>query len=217
MTWIWICLGILGLLSLLLLSRVTFRLSFQMGEDFSGQIRYLFLHFSFPIQEKPEKEKPKKKTEKKKKPDKKTSIRDIIQEKGLFGFLEFLSHLAAIAANSVKRLMDHFQLKELKILVSVASEDAATTAVLYGSVGSVVYPAAGTLITAFHCTHYNVQVIPDFEQKDSSAQLYLHGSVRLVFVLAAMPYALLRYLKASVRQKLREDRPSENDGKATAK
>lgn len=211
MTWIWVFLGIFGLLALLLTARVIVRLSFQMEDGFSGEVHYLFFHLSFPAPEQSEKNREEKK-QKKDKPDKKTSIRDIIKEKGLFGLLEFLSQLASIANGAAKRLLAHFRLNELNIRVTVASEDAATTAVLYGSVGGVVYPAAGTLITAFHCKHYNVQIVPDFEQENCSAQLYLHGRVRLVFLLTAGLYALLRYLKTAVHQKLQE-----NQQKAPAK
>ena len=219
MTWVWILLGFLGLLALALAARVKIHLSFEMEDGFSGEARYLFFHYRFPTEEAPEKEAEKKKKEEKKKgkPDKKQSVRDIIKEKGFTGFLSFLSELASIAAGAAKRLLAHFILKELKIRVVLGAEDAATTAVLYGTVGGVVYPAAGTLVTAFRCKHYDVLITPDFNGEKLSAQMLMDGSVRLVFLIAAGLYALLRYVKMVLRQKREEGRQAAMAGEAAGK
>ncbi|WP_283607429.1 DUF2953 domain-containing protein [Faecalispora anaeroviscerum] len=219
MTWVWILLGILGLLALLLAARVKIRFSFGMEDGFSGEARYLFFRYRFPTEEKPESEAEKKKKEEKKtgKPDKKQSIRDIIKEKGFAGFLKFLSELASIAAGAAKRLLLHFVLKEMKIHVTIGAEDAATTAVLYGTIGGVIYPAASTLVTAFRCRHYDVRITPNFNGEELSAQMFLDGSVRLVFLITVGLYALLRYVKMILRQKREEGRQAAMTGEAVGK
>lgn len=217
--WVWGLLGFFGLLALALAARVKIRFSFDMEDGFSGEARYLFFRYRFPTEEEPEKEAAKQKKEEKKKgePDKKQSVRDIIKEKGFTGFLNFLSELASIAAGAAKRLLSHFVLKELKIRVALGAEDAATTAVLYGTVSGVVYPAAGTLVTAFRCKHYDVQVTPDFNGEKLFAQMLMDGSARLVFLLAAGLYALLRYVKMVLRQKREEGRQAAMAGEVAGK
>jgi hypothetical protein len=219
MTVVWILLGLLGLLALLLAARVKIQLSFHMEDGFSGEARYLFFHYRFPTEETPEKEVQKKKKEEKKKekPDKKQSVRDIIKEKGFAGFLKFLSELASIAAGAARRLFSHFVLKELKIHVVLGAEDAAATAILYGTISGVVYPAASTLVSAFRCRHYDVRIAPNFNEEELSAQMRIDGSARLVFLVAAGLYALVRYVKMILRQRREEAQQTAMAGEAAGK
>lgn len=218
MAWVWVILGLLGVLALLLAVRVKISLLFEMENGFSGEIKYLFFQYRFPTEEVPEQEADKKKKDKKKKdePEKKQSLRDIIKERGFAGFLHFLSELASIATGAAKRIFSHFYLKELKIHVRLGAEDAAETAVLYGTVSGLVYPAAGTLVTAFHCKHYDVRITPNFNEEELSAQMHMNGSVRLLFIVAAGLYALLRYVKMVLRQK-KENNQNKIAGKAAEK
>ena len=208
MIWLIVLLGILGLIAVLLAIPVTVRLSFDSERGYSGKIQYLFLKFRLPPEEKEEKDTPKKK-EKKEPDEKKKGLRDIIKQKGFSGFLDFIAELTSIAGGTAKRLISHIRLKELKIKALVAGEDAACTAVAYGAVSALVYPIASAFITIGKCKHYDVSVTPDFEGEESSAKLFFHASVRLLFVVIAGLYALLRYVKRIIRQKKEQNAKTE--------
>lgn len=75
-----------------------------------------------------------------KKKEKKNLFKDILQEKGLKGFLKILQEAAKLLGGSLRRLARHIRLKTFSLEIAVSTEDAAETAIQYGKVCSAVYP-----------------------------------------------------------------------------
>ncbi|CAB1248412.1 conserved membrane protein of unknown function [Ruminococcaceae bacterium BL-6] len=199
MTFLFIMLGMSALFSLLLLCPVCVRVFFNQKDGFSGKVRYLFFSYSFPP--KPQKKESAEKRKKEAEPDHIGKMKGIIKEKGLPGFLNFLRELAEIAAGAAKKLFSHLVICDISVRAVVASGDAAETALVYGSICSVVYPAFGVLVSNTKCKRYNISLTPDFDRKELSVDFFVQARIRLCFLASAALGALLRYIKFSWKEK----------------
>ena len=200
--------GILAFLAILLACPVTVSASFE--EELSLRIRYLFFRFTvLPAKEKPEPER-KKKAEKKKPAEtsgeeKKPDLREILKKKGVDGLLTILREAAALAVSVLKKFLSHVKVLQFDLDVAVATEDAAETALWYGRVCAVVYPAVSALMQACGCRRFGVSVFPDFDRKEARARLTLRARIELFFLLKESLSALLR--AAKLWMKFRDPQP----------
>ena len=83
--------------------------------------------------------------------------------------------------------------------------DAAETALWYGRVCAVVYPAVSALMQACGCRRFGVSVFPDFDRKEARARLTLRARIALFFLLKESLSALLR--AAKLWMKFRDPQP----------
>lgn len=198
---LYILLGLLAVLALLLFVPISIRLRFETEEGFTGEARYLFFRFAFPVEEEKPTPSGKKSKEKDVSKEKTNQIQDIIKEKGFSGFLEFIRELGSIASGAAKKVFSHLTIRKLKLSVVVALEDAAETAIAYGVVCGMVYPAVSALLAVVRYKDYDVTVTPDFDRDEPEATMSLHATIRLFFVVYAALMALLRYIKLKMREK----------------
>lgn len=123
------------------------------------------------------------------------------------GFVEFLIHIGKVISLALK---EHFRrarvdLKEL--YVSIGTDDAAKTALIYG--GSI--QAANALcvllqrFTKFRCNNKNLVIAPDFTSEKSRFSIHLDMTVRLFFVLGVLFRAYFRFFE---RKEMNNERNS---------
>lgn len=120
-------------------------------------------------------EKPEKSARKRKKqmsPEKKENaalkwIKTTFNEKGLKGLLSAFKEIARLTGTFLKPVFSHIRIKMLDVNVTVASENAADTAVNYGYFCAGMYPALGVILRAVKFDDYNVVIVPDFNKKKS--------------------------------------------------
>ena len=196
--------GIVLLLILLLCCPITLRLSFLNG--FSVRLKYLF--FSFQLLPEKEKSTGKKKhaDRKKKQEESETTLgklRRLTGEDSAAGLFDFLRELAVLAAGSLKKLFRHLVIADFSLDVSVGGEDAAETALTYGKLCAVIYPAVSVLVSQAKTKHYGVSVFPDFSE---GAQTKAHMEARLrikpVFLLSAGIGFLAKLVLAFFKKKI---------------
>lgn len=184
---LWILLGLLGFLFVLTLFSVAVSFSFE--EEACLTVRYLFFRFSIlPPKEKEGKPPPKKKpgpakSTPQKKKEKKNPFMDILREKGLKGILKILQEAAKLLGGSLRKLARHIRLNDFSLEIAVSAEDAAKTALQYGRVCSIVYPATSVLVSAAACKRYTVDVRPDFDGRAARIRAAAELKVRVLFVL----------------------------------
>lgn len=197
---LYILLGFLAVCVLLLLLPITIRLEFETEQGFSGEVRYLFLRFPYPPKEEPT---PAKQNKKEKAPEKEKNnpFQDIIKEKGFSAFLDFIRELGEIASGAAKKIFAHLTFQKLKLSVVVALEDAAETAIVYGAVCGIVYPAVSALLSVVRYKDYDATVTADFDKEEPVAILSCRATILLLFVVQAAVMALLRYIKLKMREK----------------
>lgn len=192
---LYIILGILLLLFLITLIRVEVLAKYS--ETLTLVLKVLFVKITLisPDKEKkekkPKKEKPKKKkeekkpgTEEKEKKKKPSYLGKLKEKKGLSGLISLFVSLAKIAVGALKGIFSHIVFKKLDVGITLSGEDAASVAVTYGRVCSVLYPAINIITAATVCKDYRISVEPIFDP-DKPTEVYadVHAYLRIIFVL----------------------------------
>ena len=204
MTEYFVLAGILLLLAVLLCSPVSVRASFDLETGLAAKVKYLFFSYRLAPQKPAKEEKEAEVREKKKEEhpeDKKSRIKDIIEQKGLSGFLNFIKSLADIAAGAAKKLFSHLVIRDISTELVIADEDAATAAILYGSACSVLYPAMSVLVANTKCKKYRVSVMPDFQSGELRLRFSAKAGIKVCFLLWAGIAALFRFVLLLIREK----------------
>ena len=190
-----------ALLLLLNLSRVTCSVRFD--GSFFLRVGYLFFHYTvFPRP--PEKEK---KGETEQAAEKEApaglgaKLRGLLEKRGLSGFLSVLQETASAASGTAKKLFAHFRVGRFLLTISVGGDDAAQTAVEYGTVCAAVGTAAGAVLSQVKCKKWSITVDPDFSGRDSSVRFEMKAGIRLIFLLIAAVYGLVRFVRISKKLK----------------
>lgn len=200
---LYILLGIALLLTLLCFVKLKFEALYS--DELTLKLKVLFLTFTLvPTKKKVQKPKPEKqkKSKKPKKPqskkkDKKPSyVKKLSSKKGVSGLLSMLSDLAKLAGTTLKGLFSKIVIEKFDIDVTVASHDAADTALKYGKLCGAFYSAVAVICGTAQCDDYSVNVTPDF---DDEARMKVSADVRFYIRVAyVLKYALNALFKLLV-------------------
>ena len=132
-----IALHILGavalLIFLLLFSSVS--VSCRVDDEVKVKIRYLFLKFNLP------KHRKKSKNKAKTTQTNISYIKQLIEQNGLLGAIKELLFIVKTILSRGIKMAHHIRVKRFDMVVTAASDDPAKTAVEYGALCSVVFPA----------------------------------------------------------------------------
>ena len=180
----WIVLfSVLALFALLLLSSL--KITLLVGDKAVFEVSFLCFKFvSYDSDRKASKRKKAKNNPKNK--DKKSmvdSLKEYASSKHKTElFLEIIDYLK-IVLTKFKKLLSHTRFKKAVLDLTVATEDAADTALLYGKVCSAVYPIISLLDTAMKFDPKHISVKTDFAS--TKMKFYLSGviKVRLIHIL----------------------------------
>ena len=158
-------------------------------------------------EKKPKKEKKKKKKKKKKKSDKKpekekpNKLSAYFKQKGVSGILNIVKRVSKLAVGVLKDLFKKITVEKLKVEIKIAGETAEDTAVHYGEVCSVFFPALRLITEIVKVKIYDVNVTPDFTdgaksdaKADVTAKIRILSLLKIVFSRAIEILRL--YLKA---------------------
>ena len=112
-----------------------------------------------------------------------------------FDSASVLALLAFISAQTKgtlgKVIRKRFTVKNCQIGLTVTGDDAADTAIKYGEVASVVFPAVSFLTKNLKVRKYDVQITPDFLATKQKASLHNQIAFRPIRVLGPfLPYLL---------------------------
>lgn len=197
-----IAMGIVLVIALLLAFPVTVQVSYE--KEFTVVVGYLFFRFRLlpsrekkkePHREKGKQEKQEKKEPKSGKSEKKDGIREILKQKGPGAVLELLVEASKLAGSVLKRFFSHVRVREFDLLLVMASDDAAQTALRYADACAVGYPAAGILRQACRCRRFGISIVPDFQRSQPEARLRFRAGISLFFLLKETVSAAIRAAK----------------------
>lgn len=166
MVWLYILLGVALFITAVMFIPLTLRASYK--DDFWCAVYIGFFKIQLvPAKpKKPKKKKPKKKTEEKPKQKKPAEKKPgLIEQYGVEWLLNLIKKVAELAASALKDFFGHILVKNLTLSIKVAGEDAADTAIKYGKLCAVAYPAVGTIAGAVKYRKYGVDIVPDFNEK----------------------------------------------------
>lgn len=205
---VWILLvlgGLLLLLFLLLLLPLSLRLSFD------GELKLRIRYCGIPVYRYPpragkkEKKKAPKFSKKKKKGqkpgktgkanDKLAQLSALLREDGPSAVAAYLTELVRLTATGVRRLLDTVRMDRLSAELVVATGDAAETALQYGRLCGLVYPAEAALEGLLRIRRREITLRPDFLLEKGTAKLLLRAHALPLRLLIEVPRYLLALLK----------------------
>ncbi len=185
MTAVYIIVGLILLLSVLLLIPVF--VNAQFSGEFSAKIKYGFITVFDTQKKKPKRKdnKHEKQNKPKEKPKSKSKPSLLFEKKkselGFFGaikyFLDILKDLSARILWLVKRI----DFKHFKLDLTVASDDAAKTAVTYGEVCTAVYPILSLLNANTNLSLKQVNISADFNKTAIDAEISVILKTKLIY------------------------------------
>ena len=197
--------GVLALLILLLLGRVSLAIRYDTG--LSVTLGWLFFRGTLYPKKK---DKGKKKTKrgqakesvrKEMKPD---PFRQLVEERGIAAAVGEVCGLMRAVLSRFGRLLSHVKADPLELELTVAGEDAAATAVEYGGVCALVYPLIGAVWSAVRVGRFRADIRPDFDGGQWSARLRVRLRLRPIFALWFVWLGAMDYIK------WKSARPAEN-------
>lgn len=203
--------GIVLVVALLLACPVTVKVFFE--KELAVTVGYLFFRFRLlPSREK--KKKPRREAAKKEKDgsksekdEKKEGIREILKQKGPGTVLKLLVEASKLAGSVMKRFCSHVRIQEFDLLLVIASDDAAQTALRYADACAVGYPAAGILTQACRCRRFGISIVPDFQKNQPEARLRFRAGISLFFLLKETVSAAIRAAKLWQRFQAAPEKP----------
>ena len=203
---LWILLGISAfvLLIVAILSvKVTLLMSYD--SEFKLSVKWLFIKLKIlpkkekedkPKKEKTKKEKPKKekdKTEEEKneekaeeKPKKDNILVAFYKNQGLSGVIQLLNDTVSAIGGMFGSIFKHMIFHELKLHITVGTDDSAETAILYGKTCSSVFPAMGLITSTCKVKEFGCRVDPNFIEPEKSAKFNVVLSIRPIFITNAV-------------------------------
>ncbi len=196
---VYILLGLLMLLVLALAVPVYARVVYD------GQLRVRLRVWGFPVallpeQEKatPEKKKKPKRTAKgdqaDKAPSKWEELKGYFKEDGPAALLHYLAELAKLTGQAVGKVLAAITVDKLELELLIAADDPADTAVRYGQVCSVLYPALAAIETRVKVKKRQLRVEPGFLAEKSDARLDLRLHLRVWQALWAALGWLVKFM-----------------------
>ena len=207
---LYIILGILLLFFLICLIRVQLFLLYN--DEVKLSLKILFYKMTLlpaPQKKKQEHEKKGEKKEKKpkaeeKKPQEKEQkpsyLSKLKEKKGVTGLISLFTEIAKIAGGMLKGIFSHLVIKRLNVGIALNSGDAYCTAMDYGKICSVFYPAVNIITSITVCKDYHVTLEPIFDdERNTEAYADVHAYIRIGWVLKEAAKAGIRLLIARIK------------------
>lgn len=197
MTAVYIIAGILLFLLILLLIPVSADLSYF--DRLIVKVRYGGIKVF--DSGKPKKEKPAKpakaraEKEGKKKSEKQNFISRIFKEKGTVGGIRFCFAVIKSALSRIIRVIRKIKIKKLALNITVASDDAATTAVSYGAVCAAVFPVIALIKENTKIGVEEVNVSTDFDKLSPEISAAVSLRTRLIYAVIAAVSMVFSYVR----------------------
>lgn len=98
---------------------------------------------------------------------------------------------------SIKYLFQKSYVNNFKLFVTVAGDDAAATAITYGSVCSIIYPAIAYLESIITFKKDDIKVNCDFGKESSDLFFYAQLKVKVITALIILAKVLPKFIKLS--------------------
>ncbi len=198
---LYILLGLLGLIVLLLL--LVLFVPVWVRVTYDGELRVRVRVLGVPItllpsedetEETPSPDKPTKTA----KPSKVKQLRDEVsrsfKEDGVAATLAYLTRLAKLAGQAIGRVLHCITVDRLNFELIVADGDADKTAIRYGQVCSVLYPAFTTLSGVIKVRKRALRIEPNFLQETSSLRADVRMHIWVYRLVGAAIVLLVKFL-----------------------
>ena len=144
-----------------------------------------------------------KKAKKKKKPNPIIKwIKGLYKKGGVDAIIEAFKKIASLVGTVLKPIFKNIRLKQLNIDITVASDNAADTAINYGKLCAGVYPALTVILSVMKYDDYSVAIRPDFNKKDLEPDISAEISLIPWIAIGGAVHALFRFINFKVKGEL---------------
>lgn len=116
----------------------------------------------------------------------KGTLQKIIKHLGFKGTVDFLFSPEIGFWRRVRYLIKKIVIKKFRLNVTVASDDAAETALLYGGVCGVLYPVVGFLETVMDFKEDNMKIVCDYDTAQPDLDFFAEIKIRVIHLLIAV-------------------------------
>ncbi len=202
-------LGLLGVLLALLLLVLFVPVYARFVYD--GEVRLTVRVLGIPVpllpaEDTPADQAPPKKTAKPSKATElKRSLSDSFRTDGVRATVDYLIELARIAGTAVGDVLSAIVVDKLHLDLMIATPDASDTAVRYGQVCSVLYPALTAISSKIKIRRREWRVEPNFLRETSAAYVDVRLHVWVYRVLGAGLKLLVHYWLLQPTEDIKED------------
>lgn len=208
-----IVLIILGIIICLFLLLLILPLTVDLSYDQNFVLKIKFSSITFFDSEKRVDIKGKKARKKKSKekaegktPQKENFFKKTYSQKGLLGSISYFSEIFVLAFKKLWWIIKRFKFRKFRLNLTVATSDAANTAINYGKICSAVYPAISFLENNANFKSKEININADFEKTNSQLQVGFSVTTRILFWLIAAITAIFEFLKLQRKEREKYER-----------
>ena len=117
---------------------------------------------------------------------KKKSFKNFFKERSLSGKLSTVFNVLNQILNKVKFMLKRSKVEKFELDITVSGDDAAVTAIEYGAVCAVVYPAVSLILNYNKALKENINIVCDYTNTKPTLEFYGVVSIRLIHLLALL-------------------------------
>ncbi|MBQ8740566.1 MAG: DUF2953 domain-containing protein [Clostridia bacterium] len=139
-------------------------------------------------------------------PQKENFFKKTYKQKGLLGTVRYFSEILILLLKKIWWVIKRFKFRKFRLNLSVATYDAANTAINYGKICSAVYPVISFLETNADFKAKEININADFDKTDSRFQISTLVTTRVFFWLVAAIAALFEFLKLQRKESEKYER-----------
>ncbi|MBE6810647.1 MAG: DUF2953 domain-containing protein [Ruminococcaceae bacterium] len=129
-------------------------------------------------------------------PEKKDNfIKKTYKQKGMSGTVKYFSNILSIVLKKLWWLLKHFKFRKFKFDLTIATDDAANTAIQYGEICAALYPIFAVVQSVLDVKPELVNINADFEKTNWEFKTCVKVRAGLIYWLIASIGALAQYFK----------------------
>ena len=129
----------------------------------------------------------------------KGTLQKILKHLGFKGTVNLLFSEEIGFFSRLKYILKKLIVSQFKLNISVSGDDAAQTALLYGGVCSVLYPAVAFLESFITFKEDELKILCDYEKDKSELHLFIEAKIRVVYLLIAV-FKLIPVIKTILKE-----------------
>lgn len=180
--------------------------------DYDKELTFTIKYLGFTLLDSEEEDKESKKVLKKVQstalPTDKESIKSTYKQKGITGTIKYYGDVLLLILKRLRWIIRFVKIRKFVFDLSIASDNAADTAIEYGEVCSVVYPIISFIQTNtnFKFKTDNINISPDFDSNDSKLKASVLVKATLIICLIAIAGLLWDYTKKQRKESEKNER-----------
>ncbi len=130
------------------------------------------------------------------------SVNNTIKNNGLDGFIEILQAFHNLILRLFKKFFSHVVVNTLNVNIIISEEDAATTAVYYGCLCSILIPFVEFIVENNNCKRKKIAIKPKFNSNNKTRiRFKIRIHIKFIYLLLNLKLALMEYIKINKRIK----------------